>query len=50
MDYLLGYWRSCAEWALGQPVSIQIALGSAILSVAYILFVRFLQALTSPTE
>ncbi len=48
MDYLLGYWRSCAEWALGQPVSIQIVLGSAILLVAYVLFVGFLRAVTAP--
>ena len=50
MDCFLRYWRGCVDWALDKPVFIQIALGSAILWVAYLAFVRFLQKLTSPPD
>ena len=45
MERLLTEWNALATWALGQPVVVQIAVGSAVLIVAYILFVATLTML-----
>ena len=38
-------WHAFAAWAAGQPVYLQVTVGSAILTLAYILFVLVLSSL-----
>ena len=45
MEPLFSAWRAVAEWAFGQPVLIRLLVGSATLSVAYLLFVVSLSPL-----
>ncbi len=45
MDRLLSEWNAIATWALGKPVIIQVAVGSAVLVLAYVLFVAVLTVL-----
>ncbi len=45
MDRLLAEWHAVANWALGQPVIVQVAVGSAVLLLAYVLFVVVLTML-----
>ena len=39
MDQLSSLWDTGFAWAMAQPVLIQIALGIALLAVAYFLYV-----------
>ncbi len=39
MDQLSGLWDTTFAWAMAQPILIQIALGIALLAVAYFLYV-----------
>jgi hypothetical protein len=45
MYWLYEQWHALAGWAAGQPVYLQITVGSAILSLAYVLFVLVLSSL-----
>ena len=38
MYWLYEQWHAFADWAAGQPLYIQLAIGSAVLTVAYLLF------------
>ena len=38
MNWLYEQWHAFADWAVGQPVYIQLAIGTTILVVAYVLF------------
>ena len=42
MLWLYEQWSAFAEWSMGQPAFVRLAIGSAILTVAYLLFVRTL--------
>lgn len=46
MYWLYEQWHALADWASGQPVYLQITVGSAILTLAYILFVLVLSSLS----
>ena len=39
MDQLYSLWDTAFAWAMAQPILIQIALGIALLAVAYFLYV-----------
>jgi hypothetical protein len=45
MYCLYEQWHALAAWAAGQPVYLQITVGSAILTLAYVLFVLVLSSL-----
>jgi hypothetical protein len=44
MYCLYEQWHALAAWAAGQPVYLQITVGSAILTLAYVLFVLVLSS------
>lgn len=46
MQWLIGHWRVFAEWAAAQSVLVQIVVGSALLILAYAIFVCILTKLT----
>ena len=39
MDQLANLWDTAFAWAMAQPVLIQVALGIALLAVAYFIYV-----------
>lgn len=43
--WLYEKWHALAAWGAGQPACVRIAVGSAILTLAYILFVLVLSSL-----
>ena len=46
MEWLLENWRGFADWAAGQPVLVQIVIGTVLLTLAYVVFVGVLTKLT----
>ena len=48
MGYLVELWRAFADWAAGQPLLVQLVVGSTVLLIAYILFALVLSRLTAP--
>ena len=42
MEWIIEQWISFADWAAGQPVLLQIVIGSLVLSMAYLAFVLVL--------
>ena len=47
MDQVLSLWDKAFAWAVAQPVLIQIALGIALLAIAYFLYVVIATALAA---
>ncbi len=47
MEWMFGQWCAFADWSAGQPVLCQIAIGSLILSMAYLIFVLVLNRIGS---
>ena len=45
MERVLTAWHAVATWALGQPAIIRVAVGTATLLLAYLLFVGALSML-----
>ncbi len=46
MDWFVKSWHAFADWAAAQPVVVQIAIGTVLLTLAYALFVCILAKIT----
>ena len=47
MEWIFQQWVAFADWAASQPVLLQIAIGSFILSMAYLAFVLVIRRIDS---
>ncbi len=47
VEQLLSLWETAVEWAAAQPLPIQLAIGLAVLSLAYFLYVVIATAIAA---